>query len=135
MRDDRGGPTRRSTPPPGPGVKKVGSDAPAILAVRFDPERRAELEDNAADVGMRVVSVRHLQAACSALLGHSFALVLANGSLPSWDRDVLLEHAARQGTTVTWLDDDDGLDAVIDALREAATARRVRSAGRSTALA
>jgi hypothetical protein len=104
---------------------------PTVLAVHLGADLRDFVEDAAAQAGLRLVGVRHLQAACAALAANPCVAVLADEGLPSWDRAVLTEHAARHGATVSWLDSYAAYDLVGDILRVVRDTRRDRRSAAS----
>lgn len=106
-----------------PGLKKPAPQDPVVLAVHLDQEARPELEEAAAAQGLRVLSVRHLQAACAALAAQQVALVIADAATRPWDREVLVEHAMRCGATVLWIEEYLSRDFIEDALQGMVVAR------------
>lgn len=100
-----------------PGPKKARYDAPIVLAVRLHPDVKPALEECASAHGLRVMCVRHLQAACSALASQPIAVVLADESTRPWDREVLREHADRAGIAIVWVEAELAHDFLTDVVR------------------
>jgi len=103
--------------PNAPGIKKIGADAPVILAVGLHRDVRPPLELAAAAHGLRVVFARHLNAACTALEAQPVAVVLADESTRPWDQEVLREKAAAAQVGIVWVEAELAHDFMVDVIR------------------
>jgi hypothetical protein len=119
-----------SLPGPGPHKTSSSSEHPAgdgvVLAFGIPPHAKAPLQDVAASVGLRVLEVRHLNAACSALAMQPCVLVVASTEVRSWDKVVLEDHGTRTGVPVAWVEPDATYDVAERAVRAAAAHLRPR---------
>lgn len=106
-----------------PGLKKAPNAVPIVLALGLHHDVRPSLEDAAASFGLRVLCVRHLQAACAALASQQVAVVLADENTRPWDREVLLEHTARLGIGIVWVEAELAHDFMRDVLHMFVTSR------------
>lgn len=118
-----------------PGPKKIGADAPVVLAVSLHVDVRSTLEAVAAAQGLRLISARHLQAACSALASQRVAVVFADESMRPWDQEVLREHASRTEIGIVWVEAEIPHDLITDVIRMYVSSKGRTPHGRGAAYA
>ena len=88
----------RAQPPPKPLLTVILYAVPSEVA--------SECTLAASAVGVARAEVKHLQAACAALKAHPRAMMIASSQIRPWDREVVIDHAARAGTPLHWVSSD-----------------------------
>jgi len=88
----------RAQPPPKPLL--------TVILYGVTGEVATECTLAASEVGVARAEVKHLQAACAALKAHPRAMMIASSQIRPWDREVIIDHAARAGTPLRWVSSD-----------------------------
>jgi hypothetical protein len=110
-------------------IAAVALPPPALILYGVPPDVAAECESIAGELRLVRAEVKHLQAACAALKAHPRAILVAAVAIRSWDRAVVVEHAARAGVPLRWIAPDHDPDDVAADVRAWAseTLRRDRT--------
>lgn len=90
----------------GGSLSRASRSWPDRFALVFGVSRElaSDVRSAAHELQFGLAEPAHLQAACRALAQYPGALLVLSGSLKPWDRDVVLDHAARARAEVLFVE-------------------------------